>query len=106
MFLFSNVRYRLFFTSISCVFLRRMYIQAFLALLFPLFSGDYAWGQAAPKAGVETHRALIISGGGSRVSWGAGFAKALLASGKSYKMVGGSSAGALIISSVILNQFD
>ena len=106
MFLFSNVPYRLFFASLPCVFLRRIYVQAFLSLLFPLFSGDYVWGQSAPKAAVETHRALIISGGGSRVSWGAGFAKALVASGKSYKTVGGSSAGALIMSSVILNQFD
>ena len=51
-------------------------------------------------------RTLIISGGGSRASWGAGFAKGLVESGKEYETVGGTSAGALIMSSVILNQFE
>ena len=50
--------------------------------------------------------ALVISGGGTRGSWAAGFAKALSESGKKYKIVGGTSAGALIMSSVILEQFD
>ncbi len=48
---------------------------------------------------------LIISGGGNRGSWGAGFSKGLVESGKEYQIVGGTSAGALITSSVILNQF-
>lgn len=54
----------------------------------------------------DTKRTLIISGGGARGSWGAGFAKGLVESGKEYECVGGTSAGALIMSSVILNQFE
>lgn len=54
----------------------------------------------------NTKRTLIISGGGTRGSWGAGFAKGLTESGKEYEIVGGTSAGALIMSSVILNQFE
>jgi predicted acylesterase/phospholipase RssA len=49
---------------------------------------------------------LIISGGGTRGSWGAGFAKGLVESHKEYEIVGGTSAGALIMSSVILKQFE
>ena len=48
----------------------------------------------------DTKRTLIISGGGARGSWGAGFAKGLVESGKEYECVGGTSAGALIMSSV------
>ena len=62
--------------------------------------------QMMPKPDQAPDRTLIISGGGSRVAWAAGFAKALSESGKSYKTVGGTSAGALIMSSVALNQFD
>jgi predicted acylesterase/phospholipase RssA len=51
-------------------------------------------------------RTLIISGGGTRASWGSGFAKGLVKSGKEYEIVGGTSAGALIMSSIILNQFE
>tara|TARA_B110000093_G_scaffold177083_1_gene213502 strand:+ start:619 stop:1623 length:1005 start_codon:yes stop_codon:yes gene_type:complete len=54
----------------------------------------------------DIKRTLIISGGGARGSWGAGFAKGLVESGKEYECVGGTSAGALIMSSVILNQFE
>lgn len=54
----------------------------------------------------DIKRTLIISGGGTRGSWGAGFAKGLAESGKEYEIVGGTSAGALIMSSVILNQFE
>lgn len=54
----------------------------------------------------EQKRTLIISGGGTRGSWGAGFAKGLAESGKEYETVGGASAGSLIMSSVILNQFE
>ena len=52
------------------------------------------------------NRTLIISGGGTRASWAAGFAKGLAESGNQYKTVGGTSAGALIMSSVILNKFE
>lgn len=54
----------------------------------------------------ETKRTLIISGGGARGSWGGGFAKGLSESGKTYQTVGGTSTGALIMSSVMLNQFN
>ena len=55
---------------------------------------------------IDEKRTLIISGGGARVCWGAGFAKGLIESGHNYETVGGTSAGALIMSSVILNQFE
>lgn len=55
---------------------------------------------------IDKDRTLIISGGGARVCWGAGFAKGLIESGHNYETVGGTSAGALIMSSVILNQFE
>lgn len=54
----------------------------------------------------DIKRTLIISGGGTRGSWGAGFAKGLVESHKEYEIVGGTSAGALIMSSVILKQFE
>lgn len=53
------------------------------------------------------NRALIISGGGSKVSWGAGFIKGLVEKEKlDYKIVGGTSAGALIMGQVALNGFE
>lgn len=50
-------------------------------------------------------KALVISGGGTRGSWAAGFSKGLAEAGNKYQVVGGTSAGALIMSSVILEQF-
>lgn len=76
-----------------------------LLLLLTLFliSGINGYAQ---KENLEGKRALIISGGGTRGSWGAGFAKGLRESGTKYDIVGGASAGALIMTSVALKQFD
>lgn len=80
----------------------------FLAiLLFLIDTGNcYSQKKREIAEGSDTKRALIISGGGTRGSWGAGFAKGLIESGKEYDIIGGASAGALIMSSVALEQFD
>ena len=70
--------------------------------LLNIIAMNFSYSQEKDK----TKRTLIISGGGTRGSWGAGFAKGLAESGKEYEIVGGTSAGALIMSSVILNQFE
>lgn len=63
-------------------------------------------GSASVFTQQKQTRALIISGGGPRASWASGFAKGLVESGNEYHIVGGTSAGSLITSSVILQQFD
>ena len=57
-------------------------------------------------AQTTNERALIISVGGARAAWGAGFAKAMYESGRDYRLYGGTSAGALIMGPIALKKFD
>jgi predicted acylesterase/phospholipase RssA len=52
------------------------------------------------------NRILVISGGGSRGAWGAGFAKHLTEQHGSYKVGFGTSTGSLMIPLIITNEFD
>lgn len=76
----------------------------FLSILLLFTISHSCFSQTQKQVSVKN--ALIISGGGTRASWGAGFAKGLAESGKEYEIIGGTSAGALIMSSVALNQFE
>ena len=82
--------------------MKKLKLKIFLFFLINIIAMNPTYSQEKNN----TKRTLIISGGGTRGSWGAGFAKGLVESGKEYEIVGGTSAGALIMSSVILNQFE
>jgi NTE family protein len=82
--------------------MKKLKLKIFLFFLINIIAMNPTYSQEKNN----TKRTLIISGGGTRGSWGAGFAKGLAESGKEYEIVGGTSAGALIMSSVILNQFE
>ena len=51
-------------------------------------------------------RLLVISGGGSRGAWGAGFAKKLTQDFGVYKVGFGTSTGSLMLPLIITNHFD
>lgn len=55
---------------------------------------------------INNGRILVVSGGGSRGAWGAGFARYLTAQNGPYKIAFGTSTGSLMIPFVITNQFD
>jgi len=52
------------------------------------------------------NRILVVSGGGSRGAWGAGFAKYLTQRYGTYKTAFGTSTGSLMIPLIITNEFD
>jgi NTE family protein len=54
----------------------------------------------------ENKRILVVSGGGSRGAWGAGFARYLSDKFGTYKVAYGTSTGSLMIPFVITNNFD
>lgn len=75
----------------------------YLPIIYFIISANILFGQIkTPK-----NRILVVGGGGARGAWGAGMVKGLINQNKeSYKLIVGTSTGALMSPLIALNKFD